>query len=587
MRKIYWLLAVLSLVGIMSCEDDNDPAKFDPEMDITEERGSAPGEKYVTGPDTKYVDVLYFVPNDMTPVNDWHWRLSGIVCHIQEYFAGNLSKYYNIEKKFELVKNEANPKYVDIRLVTGEHPAAFYQDSLGTIALTNELVKYYENHPEAKTSHQHIVFAPRVFGKMDALQHLNGEKTPDDFFTFLGCDHENLNIKYFRYDLYRERYLKDMGMMLYLSAVSFGLMNNDAPASAPYLALMSSGLYSYVTSPEAVRMTQADALILSECEVFNPQSNDIKYDVLPNPKRILMQSVNIETQSTKFVLTCTFMTEQPVATLLAFHDPWRAIGEGGQADEGQDIDTLNGGTTFDAVLFGTSDLQETVMPGVGYLYNATINVPMTSIKDEYKEALPGNDYAKAEFRFQLLFKNGFKYPDDVKCGEYFADAQMRTNRFRYQYYWAEAKPMIPFRTVKAQDKNTWSVAGIYPEGNEEGGLTFDGQTNTLWKVPFDKDADDKPEILINFNAWTSMKGIMIHRGTAKDKAKKITITAYPYDWDVADVVPEEVCSKALLVGTEDMYYYFDYRKDNVMYLNVKIEDSEGKETVSLAEIGVY
>lgn len=587
MKKIYGLLTVLFLIGIMSCEDDNDPAKFDPEVDITEDRGVAPGDKYTTEAGTKYVDVFYFIPAGTSPVDDWHWRLSGIVRHVQDYFAENMSKYYQIEKKFELVKNEANPKYIDIRMVQGKHPADFYADSIGTIALANELKEYCDSQTEVKTGHHHIVFAPENMRRITNLRHENAEEMPDEFFIFWGCDRTDLSMKYFPYDLYRQRYLKNLGMMLYTAGASFGLMNNDAKAAEPYRSLMSSGLYTYASDPDAVRITGADALILNECEAFNPTSDEVRYDVLPDPDQIMIRSVNIDAQTTRFVVTCMFTTNQPVASLFVFHDPWRAVNEEGEPDEQQDIDTLDEGTTFDAILFGTSDLQETALPNGTYMYSATISMPVSAIKETYKKALKGNEYAKAEFRFRILFKNGFKYPDDAKCGAYFDDVKIRTDRFRYQYYWVEDKPLIPFRNVTAKDKGTWTSEMVYPEAEKEVPELLDGDVNTVWEVPFDVESTDKPEVDISFNNYISINGIMIHRGQQENRASRVTITVWAWDWDANTLMPEEICSKALLVGSEDMYYYFDYKKDYVWYVSVKLEASDGKDSVSLAEIGAY
>lgn len=588
MKKIYWLLAVLSFIGIAGCEDKNDVPGFDPDADITEERGVAPGEDYTVDPDVKYMDVLYFVPAGIAPADDWHWRVSGVVSHVQQYFGENLNKYYGIEKNFELVRNVANPKYVQIHLVTGKQSAGFYADSVGQLAFLDELVAFYQSNPGVKSSHHHMVIVPEVAGfPVAGLQYEDENEVPTEFFAVYGCDHKDLSMKYFSYDLYRTRYLNRLGEMLYHTAASFGLMNNDAKATDPFRALMSSGLYTYTANPSAVRLTAADALILSENEVFNPKSDEVMYDVWPDKEKIRMQNVDIVAQNSKFVLTCTFMTGQPVSTLLAFHDPWREVNEEGYADEEKEIDSLETATTFDAVLFGTSRLTETVVPGAGYLYTGTIEIPMTAIKDDYKKALKGNNYAKAEFRFKLLFKNGYIYPVDGKCGAYYDDVQVRPGRFRYQYYFVDGEPLIPYRSVTAKDKSAWEVDSVSPEGNQDGGLLFDNQVSTLWKVPFGKDADIKPEVRIYLGEYVKTNGFMVNRGTEKDKAQRITITAWAYDWDVADVVPEIVCNKASLIGSEDMYYYFDYKKDNVLYFSVKIDASEGEESVSLAEVGVY
>ena len=80
---------------------------------------------------------------------------------------------------------------------------------------------------------------------------------------------------------------------------------------------------------------------------------------------------------------------------------------------------------------------------------------------------------------------------------------------------------------------------------------------------------------------------MIHRGQQENRASRVTITVWAWDWDANTLMPEEICSKALIVGSEDMYYYFDYKKDYVWYVSVKLEASDGKDSVSLAEIGAY
>ena len=128
---------------------------------------------------------------------------------------------------------------------------------------------------------------------------------------------------------------------------------------------------------------------------------------------------------------------------------------------------------------------------------------------------------------------------------------------------------------------------VYPEAEKEVPELLDGDVNTVWEVPFDVESTDKPEVDISFNNYTSINGIMIHRGQQENRASRVTITVWAWDWDANTLMPEEICSKALLVGSEDMYYYFDYKKDYVWYVSVKLEASDGKDSVSLAEIGAY
>lgn len=590
MKRVYVAFLMLSVLWIAGCKDDDNKTGFDPEVDITEDRGEAPGVNYTIEAGTKYVDVLYFVSNDIDTVADWHWRLSGVVSHVQEFFATNLQKYYGIEKTFELIRNENNPAYIRINLVKGTRPAAQYKpENDGIENVCDELIAYYKSNPAAKTSHQHIVIVPEeiVAGFMNKSLSIDTD-VENEFFSIWGCDHEKLNMKYFRYGLYRVRHLQALGSILRSTGSMFGLYANRSNALETFTALMGGSL-TYANDPEIFRLTEADALMLDRHEAFNPRSTEVMYDAEPDPEKIMMTGFNVEAQTNQFLITATFMTDKPVAAFFVANDPWRSImtepqDSLGFADEETDKDP-GIDTGSDATLFAAYSLNEIVLPN-GYMYEAVTSIPVSSFADAYKMPLLGNDYAKAEFSTYILFKNGFSYPVINTGKEYYNDADLRPHRFRFQYYYVDNKAYIPYWNVTPKATDKWTVETGSTDGTDAA-AAFDLNLTTSWSAPFDREDPDRPTIKLNLNEWVHINGVRINAGSLPDKAKKVSVIVGAYDWDIEAVKDEEIAGNAYLVGEEVMYHYFDFKKNNCRTITIRVEDSNGDVSTSIAEIGLY
>ena len=90
-KNVGYLLGVLlSVFVISSCTDVYKEADAENEEVVV-----PPGETYTA--QRKYtLNVVYYVPADMMEFDDWHYRLSGITLHMQNYFYENINRYIHL-----------------------------------------------------------------------------------------------------------------------------------------------------------------------------------------------------------------------------------------------------------------------------------------------------------------------------------------------------------------------------------------------------------------------------------------------------------------------------------------------------------
>ncbi|MFR7808162.1 MAG: hypothetical protein ACLU4N_02055 [Butyricimonas faecihominis] len=67
-------------------------------------RSLYPQETYTA--QRKYtLNVVYYVPADMMEFDDWHYRLSGITLHMQNYFYENINRYMHLRERLPISLN--------------------------------------------------------------------------------------------------------------------------------------------------------------------------------------------------------------------------------------------------------------------------------------------------------------------------------------------------------------------------------------------------------------------------------------------------------------------------------------------------
>lgn len=572
MKKMYLLLTLIVFAGMVSCDDNDSGTGFDPEKDIVVDRGADPGADYTVEKDVKYVDVFYYIPKGSAPVDDWHWRLSGIATHIQDFFTDNLKKYYQVDKKFEMIRNVANPKYVKIHYLQGSVDLTYNKDEGIDVvekrdAIVAEINQYWQANPLEKTGHHHFIFMPENENVLTGGM----SDDNDDFFAFLSYDNVHFDIKYFDYSSTRVRYLDHLGEALYYSGIALGALTNINYATQGFYPLLHADEV-YSQYPEQIRLTEADVLALSEREAFNPRSLEPKYGIDLTRDQFEIRGVKMEATATSISISCDFLSEYPVANLLAYEDPWKRMDDDGEP--APEVD-MNRGVSYNNITIFCSDRLVSAGKEDGkYVYRATVQVPVSFIPEESKTPIGNMEYAKSEFRLKFLMECGYVFPERDYL--YYPDAWVSLDRFRYQYYWIPGMAQ-PYLLTDLRDHDEI----IYTPQEVSSIMTkaVDGDKSTSWTGFWQNNS--APEVSVKMlDESSTVDGIRIW---APGDKTPLRLSVYVTAGGVESIVVDN----RLVPGDENMYKYIEFdRKENVSQLRVRVEKAKENET-SIAEIEVY
>ena len=163
-KNVGYLLGVLlSVFVISSCTDVYKEADAESEEVVV-----PPGETYTA--QRKYtLNVVYYVPADMMEFDDWHYRLSGITLHMQNYFYENINRYMHLSGeaadkfKFGLEVNDVNPDFVKIHFIKSTRNCIDMQEK-NLPEMAQEVLDYFNQRPELKKSNHYLVYMPAYEG---------------------------------------------------------------------------------------------------------------------------------------------------------------------------------------------------------------------------------------------------------------------------------------------------------------------------------------------------------------------------------------------------------------------------------------
>lgn len=102
------------------------------------------------------LNVIYFVPNDITLDTTYKTRLSALMLWGQNFYKQNMIDNGYGSKTFGLFTETANPNNVKIILIQGVHPSSSYPYSNYSQLLT-EVNAYFTNNPSQKTSEHTLI----------------------------------------------------------------------------------------------------------------------------------------------------------------------------------------------------------------------------------------------------------------------------------------------------------------------------------------------------------------------------------------------------------------------------------------------
>ena len=448
-KNVGYLLGVLlSVFVISSCTDVYKEADAESEEVVV-----PPGETYTA--QRKYtLNVVYYVPADMMEFDDWHYRLSGITLHMQNYFYENINRYMHLSGeaadkfKFGLEVNDVNPDFVKIHFIKSTRNCIDMREK-NLPEMAQEVLDYFNQRPELKKSNHYLVYMPAYEGSF--VKHYY--PSADQGMVFAGSDTDRFKIKYFDSPRARASFLYDLGYILKAFCQACFVPESNSGLDSPFLSLMGSTevqgaksntaasgptfmLPSYnclkytsrITSgssfvagtPDKIRLMVWDAMYLKGTQLFNDDYSYDPFDVTIDEVQILSKA-GIDTAivtSTSTLLSvmeadtlhirCSFSTMAELSGVVLFDDPWRTYEypQKWRVDLDEDENYESG---WDAYGMYVSSTMFTNTGGNSYVVDFTI--PMANFSACLGRNPRGaTEVFNRELRFRFIGKNGMAYP---------------------------------------------------------------------------------------------------------------------------------------------------------------------------------
>ena len=148
--KFIRLISLLLLISFFSCEQiEENPIS---EGDEDEETFEYVSEKPYN------LNVIYFVPADKVPNENYHQRLSEIMLDGQAFFLKYMKHWGYGNKTFGLLKDNSK-KRVKIHVINGTKPASAYPYEGGGNEMRKEIDAYFSENPSEKSSEHFLVIS--------------------------------------------------------------------------------------------------------------------------------------------------------------------------------------------------------------------------------------------------------------------------------------------------------------------------------------------------------------------------------------------------------------------------------------------
>lgn len=104
------------------------------------------------------LNVIYFKPNNVDNVQNYHERLSGFLLYVQDYYRKWMDHWGYSGKTFGLLTDS---NMVKITHIEGDHPVSEYPNNGGGRKVREEVKEYFETHPDVEPDSKHyMVFMP-------------------------------------------------------------------------------------------------------------------------------------------------------------------------------------------------------------------------------------------------------------------------------------------------------------------------------------------------------------------------------------------------------------------------------------------
>lgn len=411
------------------------------------------------------LNIVYFVPNDMSPVPGYESRIEEIMFDAQDFFASNLDRVGFGRTSFGLdIKNDGK---LNIITVSGQQGKNAYPYSGGGGVIVNELNTYFNEHPEKKKSEHTLVLLPSTSGNP-----LNPGGVP--FYGYgrycFALDYEYLDKQYLGEDSNLGNLAtKWIGGLVHELGHGLNAPHNigrKTVKSTLGTALMGTGNGTYGKSPTFI--TAAHAAVFANSQTFSSDTRSDWY----SKETANITNLKGKIENNKIIISGNFTSSGTVAAINAWHDPYPATANN------EDYDALS----FTSKPVGQDSL--------------------------YIES-PLDDFHKLDGQYQLRI--GFIHENGSRV--------IRA----YEYEFVNNVPNIQvINTKELIDRSSWSI--VEADSQEDNGSAsgmLDGDLSSFWHTQWKSTLPGHPHhFVLDMGAETTVKGFAFENRSGLNGAIK-------------------------------------------------------------------
>lgn len=532
-QKFIIILSLVIIGGFLSCSKDGSTSPVP----------TPEGEFNYSSDKVHNLNVIYFIPNDVTEPFDYHRRLSEILLKAQDFFGTEMQRNGYGYKTFGLLKDDAK-KRIKLIVIKGTQGKSAYPYSGGADAIQQEINTYKGTHGSEFSGDHYLVILPATVDV--ATGNAEGAGVP---FYGLGkfcfaLDYPEQDIKYLGAGgTLGSTATKWIGGMIHELGHGLNLPHNRQKFSSEAslgMALMWGGNSTWGVSKTF--LTAADCAVLNVNQIFN---NDKKVYYDTSTAAITEIHSSYDSSKGAIIVSGKYSSSLAVKEVLFFNDP----------------NVNNEGT------------------GVNRDYNA---IAWTS-----KPTSANNFYIEMSITDLEFKSDGIPYELKVKL------AQENGNVIEtiYSYTFLNGVPVLNFSTRDEISKQAWSIVSSSSEETTgepaPNGPTInliDGNAATYWQSKWLSSIAVYPhEFVIDMSTTNTVNGITItQRGglVAAIKNTELLVSNDGINFTLAGTY-----MLANINGPQ--YFDFPTPKD-FRYFKIRAGSAwDGLDFAALAEIGMY
>ncbi|WP_082001854.1 discoidin domain-containing protein [Flavobacterium sp. KMS] len=528
------VLSLFFISGLFSCsKDDSSPI-----MPVLQE-----GVFNYTSDKAHNLNVVYFIPNDVTEPVDYHRRVSEILLQAQDFFGTEMQRNGYGNKTFGLLKDDAK-KRIKLIVIKGSKGKAAYPYSGGADVVQQEINDYKTRHPSEFTGDHYLVILPATVDVATG----NAEGAGVPFYGYgkfcFALDYPEQDIKYLGAGgTLGSTASKWIGGMIHELGHGLNLPHNRQKFSSEAtlgMALMWGGNSTWGVSKTF--LTPADCAVLNVNQIFN---NDKKTYYGTSTASILEIQASYDTSKGVIVVSGKYNSSLAVKEVLFFNDP-------NVNNEGTGVNK-----DYNAIAWTSKPMSSN---------RFYIEMPIVDL--EFK-----NDNIPYELKVMLVQENG------------------NVIETIYSYTFLNGVPVLNFSTRDEISKQGWkAVSFSSEEATDEpapnGPITnlIDGNAATYWQSKWSSAVAVYPhEFVIDMTAAHVAHGITItQRGGLVAAIKNVELFT---SIDGINFTFEGTYTFANVNGSQ----YFDFSAPkNFRYFKIVASSAwDGLDFAALAEIGMY